>query len=149
MTHGALLLLKRELPCECEPESLLASFLHSIGFKARHSADPEQKEKTMPFENDAFLSALLEVLGASRLLTQILERGFTLPIYGIAVDKLGSLMAVHVIESGDGMECRLVAAHLAPEGMVLPISIVYLDGTPGHVAYTAIETADQRSFTIQ
>jgi hypothetical protein len=77
----------------------------------------------MPIENDTPLSALGEAL-AGYLLEQILERGLTLPIYGIAVDKLGSVTAMHFIQSDYGVECRVVAEHLPPEGMALPVSIV-------------------------
>jgi hypothetical protein len=85
----------------------------------------------MSTQNDPPLSPLAEALG--RRLEQLLEKGFHLPITGLSMDEFGNLMLWRYTQNGDAVEWRLLLEHLETAGIVPPVSIVLLDGTPGHV----------------
>jgi hypothetical protein len=74
-------------------------------------------------------------------LEELLEKGWKLPIYGVAVDEFSNFMALALYRKRRRREIPL---HRRASGnrrnSRAPFCVVHLDGTPGHVAGIVIET---------
>jgi hypothetical protein len=83
------------------------------------------------------------------VLEQLLGSGFELPIHFAMISTNGSVMAGTFTTGEEGLDCRIVAQHLAdPRGFEVPINIMFTD-IRGEAARVCIEKQEQERFTIQ
>jgi hypothetical protein len=100
----------------------------------------------MPINEKPF-SDLTQFCG--NLLEQLLEQGFQVPIYFVAVGANGSVMAVHYVAEGEHLGARCVAEYVPQSGLTFPIHMMVLDGSVDHAAHAVIKAPEQSTFTIQ
>jgi hypothetical protein len=82
-------------------------------------------------QNDSPFS-LAEIV--ERRVRQLLKNGFHFPITGFAMDESGNFVAWRQIND-DVEGCRIAEHYETGSVLIAPVSVVLLDGTPGHIDY--------------
>ena len=72
------------------------------------------------------------------------NHGFTVPFYGVVIDRFANLEAMHYVEEDGQLTPHFVAEHIAAgsPGMAFPMVFVFMDSATGDAVFTII-AADQ------
>jgi hypothetical protein len=80
-----------------------------------------------------------------RILTELLEVGFEMPILVTSIDKRGSLMVAEYNPNEKGhLHCEIIAQRMRGEFFVPPVNMIYADAR-GDVARALLETEGTRT----